>query len=195
MTRYARHDDLGRVLGRLSHVRVTITEQSQHEGNNLDNVGLKDLAERSRKRLECEKGTLARLIRSLVFCRVAQLVHELVLFERLQTAALDDTGKTVSGTSSGGVLGAGCQGRKELVDQVLDFLAHVLYQGRQTIGNGRLDQLGRRVEGFDKSIDDFRDPFVVRVQMSSQSAKQLNCQSGICHRYPMGHTMTTASLM
>ena len=167
------HDDLGGVLRGLTDVVVSVTEEGEHEGDDRDNVRLEHLAESGGESLESETRAFTSLERALVLGSLGELVHEVVLLERTQSTALDDTGETVSSTTAGSVRLAGRKGRKELVNKVLDLLlAHAGNKGGETVGDSRLDELGRSVERLDKTVDNLGDARVRGVEVSRKTTEE-----------------------
>jgi hypothetical protein len=166
------HDGLGGVLRRLSHIRRGVSERREEDGKDFDDVGLEESSDDRREDLVSEDGTLPRLHVLLVFGVVAQLTQDPKLLETRDSSPADDTSESVRCSSTLGVLGGSEEAREELVDEGRDVGLDDPDEGRETVADGGLNDLRRRLERLDESSNDGSDARVGRVEMTGESSEE-----------------------
>mmetsp|Transcript_36317 Transcript_36317/g.82797 ORF Transcript_36317/g.82797 Transcript_36317/m.82797 type:complete len:824 (+) Transcript_36317:2351-4822(+) len=125
----------------LSHRRLRVAAAVEQQRQNVDNVRLKQPAERVGQALEREERALAPPLRLLVAARALQLVHHVELLQRGDAEALHHTAEAVGSTAPVRV----CFRGQELVQEARQELASVgLCEGHergQAGGHGALHKL------------------------------------------------------
>src|SRR3954453_9078976 len=97
------HDDARSIRGCFADVSNGVTETNEEIRKDLDDVGFEEATESGREGFKCEEGALSVLRVLLVFDGGLQRTHYVTLLQGRNTTPFDNTGETISSSSSLGI--------------------------------------------------------------------------------------------